>query len=223
MSMIFPVLGYTFTNFPSGIGDYDITLTAESLMLAGITLEDAESHNVSWGGPFQYYTIGNVSLRSAWDEDWHDPWITPIGDGLVVERQGTFGWLDPGKLNLKSQVTGITKRVISNVTIVNEYDINYNWTWFTTEHGSQVFITPYVRGQNITYAVFNEGHLNVTIGSAIEETGNFNFMKFINWYTSLLIGELSWGLPPVFSWIVKIISAITILSVILLAKELIRF
>ena len=117
LSLVFPVLGYTFTNFPSGPGDYNIALSSESLMLAGITLEDAESHNISYGAGFQYYDIGNVSLRSAWDEDWHDPWITPIGDGLVVERKGTFGWLDPGKLNLKSQVTGITKRVIRCLTL----------------------------------------------------------------------------------------------------------
>jgi len=221
IALVFPVLGYTFTNFPSAMGDYDVSLSAESLMMAGITLEDAESHNITYGGPFRYYDIGNISLRSAWDENWKDPWITPLGDGLVVERQGTFGWLDPGKLNLKSQVTGITKRVISNVTIINEYDINYNWTWFTTEQGSQLFITPFIRGQNITYAVLTQGQLNVTLGSALEETGNFNFMKFVNWYTAILIGETTWGLPSVFSWVLRIISGITVLSVVLLAKELI--
>ena len=91
----------------------------------------------------------------------------------------------------------------------------------TTEQGSQLFITPFIRGQNITYAVLTQGQLNVTLGSALEETGNFNFMKFVNWYTAILIGETTWGLPGVCSWVLRIISAITVLSVVFLAKELI--
>ena len=220
-SLIFPVLGYTFTNLPDSIGIYDVSLSAESLMLAGITLRDGETHDLTYEGGFQYYDIGNKSYRSAWDADWHDPWITPIGDGVVVERPGLFEWWDPGKLVLKSWLTSATSKVISNVTIVNEWDINYNWTRFTTDSGFQVFITQYTRGVSINTAVFDEGHLNVTVATALEETSNFNFQKFVAWYFSMLLGETSFGLPSVFSWLIRLISAISVLSSILLAKELI--
>lgn len=221
-TLIFPVLGFTFTNFPDTIGNYDVSLSAEDLMMAGITLTDADSQDLTYGGGFKYYDVGNKTYRSAWDEDWRDPWITPIGDGIVVEQPGIFEWWDPDKIELKSQAAAYTTKVISNSSIVNEYDVNYNWTRFTTTSGFQVFITPNVRGENITKAVYVTGHLNVTIGSALDESSNFNFAKFVNWYFSMLVGATTFGLPSVFSWVIKIISAISVLSAVLLAKELIR-
>ena len=220
-TLVFPVLGYTFTNFPDGMGVYDISLSAESLMLAGITLDDAESHGLTYGGGFQYYEISNKTYRSAWDEDWRDPWITPIGDGVVIEQHGIFQFWDPDKVELKSYQTGTVSKVISNSSIVNEYDINYNWTRYITGAGLNVLITPFVRGESITTAVYSTAHLNVTIGTTLVESSTFNFSKFVNWYFSLLVGSASFGLPSVFSWLIKIISAITVLSSVLLAKELI--
>ena len=47
-------------------------------------------------------------------------------------------------------------------------------------------------------------------------------MQFINWYWSIMIGSNSYGLPAFMSWIVRLISALTLLSGVLLAKEMLR-
>jgi hypothetical protein len=220
-TMIFPVLGYTFTNLPGVIGDYDTSISDETLMLAGITLTDAESHDLTWTGAFQYYNVSNKLFRVQWKADWRDPWITPIGDGIAVERPGSFEWWDANKVRLTSWVARNNFKVITNASIVSEYDINYNWTRYVTDTGFQVLITPYTRGVSINTAVYDEAHLNVTLGTALVESSTFNFRQFVNWYFSMLLGETSFGLPSVFSWMIRLISAISVLSAILLAKELI--
>jgi len=221
-TLIFPVLGYTFTNVPGTIGSFDISIDDETLMLAGITLEDAQTYDLTWQGGYKYYDVGNKTYRAAWAADWRDPWITPIGDGVAVERHGIFQWWDANKIRLKSYKVGNNFKVITNASIVAEYDTDFNWTRYVTDSGLQVLVTPYTRGISINTAVYTEAHLNVTLGAAIDEWSNFNFGKFLSWYFSMLLGETSFGLPGVFSWVIRIISAISVLSAILLAKELIR-
>jgi len=55
----------------------------------------------------------------------------------------------------------------------------------------------------------------------VESGGGFNFSQFVTWYWSIIMGSNSYGLPTFLSWIVRIISALTLLSGILLARELI--
>lgn len=217
LTLVFPVLGFTFTNFPDDMTTYDISLDAESLMRAGITLTDAETHNVTWKGPYAYYDVGNKSLRAKWTD-----WGAILGDGLAIQKPSWFGWWDPDYQWMISKSTGARTRITANSSIVSEWDTDYNWTWFKSEDGLNVFIQPYNRSYDINTAVFTDANLNVTLGYALDESAEMNFLKFVNWYMSLLIGGESFGLPAFFTWIIRVISAITILSAILLAKDLIR-
>lgn len=220
-TLVFPVLGFTFTTFPDTVGDYDITIDANQLMLAGITLTEAESHDLTWTGAFQYFNISGKSYRTQWKAGWRDPWLTPLGDGICLEQPGIFGYWDPDKLVFKSWETGNTFKLLTNATLVNEYNTDYNWTRLNTVSGLVVLVTPYTRGVSMNQAVYVDAHLNFTMGTALDETSNFNFRQFTNWYFSLLVGDTTYGLPSVFSWVVRIISGISVLSAILLAKDLI--
>lgn len=218
-TLIFPVLGYTFTNFPDEMITYDISLDAESLVRAGITLTDAETHNITWNrnGDIFYYTVGNKSLRIIWQD-----WGLVLGHGLAVQKPSWFGWWDPDFQWMISQSTGTRERIVANSTIVSEWDTAYNWTWFKSEDGLNVFVQPNNVSSNINTAVYTDAKLNVTLGYALSEESSFNFMQFVNWYMTLIIGGESFGLPGVFTWILRVVSAITLLSAILLAKDMIR-
>lgn len=219
ITLVFPTLAFTFTNFPDEMDTYDISLDAQSLMKAGITLTDAETHNITWNrnGDIFYYSVGNKSLRVIWQD-----WGIVLGDGLAIQRPSWFGWWDPDFQWLISQSTGAKARIVFNSTIVSEWDDTYNWTWFRSEDGLNVFIQPNDPASDINTAVFTDATLNVTLGYALSEETSFNFMQFINWYMSLLVGGESFGLPGVFIWILRIVSAITLLSAILLVKDLTR-
>ena len=104
---------------------------------------------------------------------------------------------------------------------ISEWDSNYNWSRFTLFDGTNVFITPF-DGTNITKAVYYDGTLNITVAETFEESTNFNFWQFLGWYSSLMLGSEAWGLPPIFSWVIRLFSALSILAMILLAKEMIR-
>lgn len=217
LTLVFPVLGFTFTNWPDDMVNYDISLDAEKLMKAGIILKDAEGHPVTWAGGYVYYNVGNKSQRASWQDRG-----LILGHGLSIQIPSWFGWWDPDYQWLVSQDTGSKARVVFNSTIVNEWDATYNWTWFRSEDGLNVFIQPNNSSSNITTAVYTDGVLNVTLGYALEDEVNFNFAQFVNWYMSLLLGGESYGLPVFFTWIIRIISAISVLSAILLAKDLTR-
>ena len=99
---------------------------------------------------------------------------------------------------------------------------NGSMTYTITKVWPTIAASSSFSGVNITEAVMILGTLNVTLAETFEEASNFNFWQFLGWYAGLMIGVSSWGLPPVFGWILKIFSALSVLALILLAKEMIR-
>jgi len=48
-----------------------------------------------------------------------------------------------------------------------------------------------------------------------------NLMTFVSWYAGMITGTKSYGLPSVFNIILQVISVLSLLSVVILAKEMI--
>ena len=226
LNLVFPILGYTFTTFGTDFEDYDISLDSETLMMAGITMVDAESHNVTWNGAWVYFDIQNKSTRFRFMEDIKDPYWTILGDGIATQRQSApslalDNWVFPTRISVRSLKTGIPSKAMFNASIIAEWDAAYNWSRFALFDGTNIFITPF-SGTNITKSIFEDGTLNITVAQTYEESPTFNFWQFLGWYSSLMLGSEVWGLPPVFAWVIRIFSALSILAMILLAKEMIR-
>lgn len=217
LNIVFPVLGYTFTAFAEETEEYEISLDPDSIMAAGITLVDAESHNITYEGPWVEYVLLNLTIRSSW-----------YADAIVFQKRSPIGkafntWLFPYYVDVKSLQTNKWSGALLNVTIIDDWDSEYNWSRFVLADGHHIFVTPYDTDGNITKAVFDEGHVNVTIAKSFEEDEtSFNFWNFLGWYSSLIIGDQSWGLPPIFSWFIRILAAISIFAMIMLTKDLIR-
>lgn len=226
LNMIFPVLSYTFTTFGTQWETFDIDLNPDSLMMIGLNLVDGESHNITWEGDFVEYTDINLTIRLRW-ATW-ERLTLPDEDGIRFQKRSAVGqafdsWAFPFVVSVKSITTNEWFTDARNDTIIRDFDPKYNWTRFVLYDGHHVFITPFETHGNMTRAVHEDGTLNVTIAQSFDETEDrFNFWSFIKWYSSLLIGSNSWGLPSVFAWIIRVFAAISFLAAILLVKELTR-
>lgn len=227
LNLVFPVLGYTFTSFGADFQEYEIDLSPDALAMAGISLVDAESNDLSYNGGWQYWTLINFTIRAQFMDDVKSPWFTIVGDGVAFQTRGVIGkaldsWFPPAEINIKSITTNKWGRHISNDTIIRDWDSDYNWSRFIIGSSHNVFITPYEGHGNITKAVYEDAHINCTIAKTFETETNFNFWRFISWYTSIMVGADSWGLPSMFSWVLRILGVLSIYTVVMLTKELIR-
>jgi hypothetical protein len=228
LNLAFPVMSYTFTTFVDSYSErYEITLDPDSLMIIGFNLRDGESHNLTWLGTHVEYDVENISVRAEWDR-WRQGASFIYYDGISFTKQSAlshaFGtWVFPYVVAVRSMGSNEWFLTLRNETIVQDFDTTHNWSRFVLEDGHHVFITPFATDGNITKAVYDDGALNVTLAKSFDETENrFNFWSFIKWYSSILIGSRSWGLPSVFSWVLRILAGISMLAAILLVKELTR-
>jgi len=226
LNLVFPILGYTFTTFGSEFEEFDINLDSDTLMMAGITLVSGETKNVTWNGEWVYFEIQNKTTRFRFMENMRNPSIEIIGDGVATQRQTAVSlalnnWFFAYRLSVKGIKTGDWAKGMFNATIISEWEPNYNWSRFLLSDGTNFFITCF-SGENITKSVYEDGTLNITVAQTFDETTNFNFWQFLGWYSSLMLGSQSWGLPPIFAWVIRLFSALSILALVLLSKEMIR-
>lgn len=229
LNLVFPVLGYTFTSFGSQSERYELSLDPDSLMIIGINLVDGESHTLTFGAAeYDEYQLLNVSLRARWARH-RIPGTLNYEDNLRFQKRSTVSqafdsWLLPYLVRVKSIASNEWFWGLRNETIIRDFDSIYNWSRFVLTDGHHVFVTPTTNHGNITLAVFGDQELNVTIAKSFEEAGErFNFWRFVGWYSSILIGDQSWGLPAAFSWVIRILGGISIFAVIMLTRELIGF
>lgn len=227
LNLVFPVFGYAFTNFPgASVEGYEVDIDLEALEAIGITLVDAESHNITFNSGWIDYEDLNKTYRAKFGDDCRISDFSNYFDGVQIQTSPVSGWLTwffGYNVPIKSYSSGLGIEYLGNATIISDYDENYNWSRFSLSTGELLFITPFDPTQNISYAVNTEGHINVTIGKAFEADAGFNFMRFASWYVSIMVGGQSWGLPAIFGWITKLLGALSILATIMLARELIGF
>lgn len=226
LNLVFPVMSYTFTTFGPESGTYDVDLDPNSLMMIGLNLVGGESRNITWEGDWVEYTELNVTIRLRWMNIFN--LFSPDDDGIVFQKPSAIGsafgeWVFPYGVSVKSLLTNEWETEARNDTIIRDYDPEFNWTRFVIGDGHHIFITPFENHGNITEAIYVDGTLNVTIARSFDQTEDrFNFWSFLKWYNSLLIGSDAWGLPSVFSWVIRLLAAISILAAIMLVKDLTR-
>ena len=226
LNLIFPVLGYTFTSFGNQAEQYELAINADSLMAIGLNLVDGESHNITWDGVHAEYGLLNDSIRVEWAH-FRQGASAIFYDGVSFFKQSTISkafntWFGRYTVAVKSVGTNQWFFTLRNETIVQDFDTEYNWSRFVLEDGHHVFITPFAADGNITKAVYTDGYLNVTLAKSFDAADTtFNFWRFVGWYTSLLVGDQSWGLPSMFSWVIRILAALSIFAAIMLARRMI--
>jgi len=159
-------------------------------------------------------------------DDVRDPWFTIVGDGVGLQKQSAvgqafLGWLNPYRVSVKSVLTNEWLKLMSNDTIVRDWNGDYNWSRFILADGHMVFITPFLGHGNITRAVYEDAHINMTIAKTFEQETDFNFWRFVSWWSSIMVGANSWGLPSMFSWVLRILGALSVFATVMLTKELI--
>jgi len=232
VSLVFPIFGYGLTNFLGTPINYNLSVDPNLLIQANILFGEGESHNITFGSYAEYNFNNSKDTRCYWHRigeatvgsmDIMEFWFQGIVSTFLDFWQRTFVYLDKiynpktGALGLGSEYP----RYIDNSTIVNNFDNSYNWTRFNLQSsGYIVLITPVSGGNNITESVYTNGTITVTLVKSLQESEEINFMQFVSWYMGLLLGENSFGLPSFFSWITRIFGVLTILSIVLLAKEL---
>jgi hypothetical protein len=205
---------------------YDIstTLDQDSLANAGITLKEGISQNVTYQGSFQQYDLQNLSVRISWVND-------PIfGDYFLHQRRSFIGevlnnWLLRRPLRIRVGTDDLDYMGLKNLTVINNFDTTYNWTKYKIEEtGLLAFITTIPSDDNnITKAIQETGNVTITLGKQVSSSETFTFTSFVDWYWSIILGGNDWGLPPFMNFLIRLISALTFLSAILLVKALIPF
>jgi hypothetical protein len=226
LSLLFPVFAFAFTNFGVAFDTYDISvsLDQDSLINAGIILKEGISHNVTFRGGYVEYVLQNLTVRVAWIRQL----IT--GDYFFHYRQSFVGgvlnnWLFTRGLSPKIGTDTLNFDGMKNATVINNFDTEYNWTKYKiVETGLTAFITTIPSDQNnITQAIQDTGMVTLTLGKQISQQEEFTFTSFVDWYWSIILGANDWGMPSFMSFLMRLISALTFLSAILLVKDLLPF
>lgn len=226
ISITFPTLAYTFTTFGDQPTNFDPTLTPNQLINAGVILSDAETHEVSFLGAVQEYEVKNNTMRVEWrDPTLGSPYIGNLQQTFIERILGTWWYPILMDIVLNPSAGSIPGHALTNATIVNNFDTQYNWTKYTiVENSLMGFITSSQDDNNITKAIYETGLVNVTIASEIFESDTANLERFANWYIKVVTGQGGdWGLPSFMTWIMRVFSFMTLLSGVLLAKEFIPF
>jgi len=231
ISITFPIFSMGLIHFDAQESSkFDIAISYQALLSAGIYLGDAVSHNVTYGGGYVYFNLNDTEVRVKWDDLGLDPaTLLPIGDAIKVEKKSPLGrlmdsWVFPKRLYIFGEKTNYKSLYIYNSTIIQEWDEDYKWSLFRIPEEGLVMIIQYSPSvsNNITEAVYDDGMITITIGKSLDVNEKVNFRRAIDWYVGLLIGDKAWGLPPVFTWIVRIITSLGVLAMVIFIKEMIK-
>jgi len=214
-SMSFSYFAYALTFSTVAEGRWDISLDVEQLMSTGILLGEADDLNLTYGGvgtTWQYFTVNNTDIRVEWS------WIVGIGDQVRFQTHVTFFGIDLAWMEMGIRDYGNT---IYNSSIIVEWNNQTKWSRFKFKNGYELFITDPEQEHNITRAVYDDGVITVTVAESVTISENINLMTFVSWYAGMITGSRSYGLPSIFNVIMQAISAMSMLSVVILIKEMI--
>lgn len=230
VNILFPVFAYAFTSFDNEIASYDLSLDDQTLLSSGIQFKDADSLNLTYGS-YITYNVSNQLIRVKW---YNKPLVGDIfrfSRPSIVERgigALTGDYFTLGGEELLTSVEGVGMvNTIYNSTIVEYFDASYNWTHIKlTQTGHILLFTPVQElddPNNITQAVYETGELTVTLGKRFTEASEFNAVEFLDWYFGFILNYSNWGFPPLFSWIMRLWAALTLLAAVIVTKDLIPF
>ena len=175
-------------------------------------LGEADDLNVSYGTGWQYFTVNNTDMRVEWT------WIFSIGDHFRFQTHVTFfglasGWTEMGFRDYGTE--------IYNSSVIIEWNNQTKWSRFKAKNGYEVFFTDPEQEHNITRAIYEDGTVTVTVAESMSFDEDVNLMTFVSWYAGMITGTKSYGLPSVFNMVLQVINVLSLLSVVIIAKEMI--
>jgi len=211
-SMSFSYFAYALTFSTVAEGRWDISLDVEDLMSTGILLGEADELNLTYGADWQYFTLNNTDMRVKWD------WLAVYGDHIRFNTHVKFfgitlAWTEMGIRDYGTE--------IYNSTVIIEWNNQTKWSRFKFKNGYELFITDPEQEHNITRAVYDDGVITITVAESVTLSDDINLMTFVSWYAGMITGSKSYGLPSIFNVIMQAISALSMLSVVILIKEMI--
>lgn len=191
---------------------WDITLSYEEILSAGIMLGEADDLNISYGTGWEYFTVNNTDMRVEWT------WIVTIGDHFRFQTHVSlfglaYAWTEMGFVDYGTD--------IYNSSVIVEWDNQTKWSRFKANNGYEVFFTDPEQEHNMTRAIYDDGTVTITVAESMTFDNEVNLMTFVSWYAGMITGVRGYGLPPVFNVVLQLISVLSLLSVIILAKEMI--
>lgn len=219
-SLIFPPISYAFSTFSTETPDVISSLDVDDLISLGLILEISVTNNVTYGGDWVYYDLNQTDYRIKWFNDtdtfliqsrinpidqlldsWYFPHDCLLGDttGLIISKEGE----------------------ITELEIINYFDNEYNWTRIITDFSINIFWTL----TNDTYTIetqLDSELIYVTFAKVYTEETQYSFSRFINWYWGTFTGQNSYGLPEVFSWVLRVITAIQFVCAVWVIKDVLR-
>jgi len=225
--LLFPVFSFAFTIQYGEPSEVTFDIDPQKLIVSDIYLTEGESHNITFNGASEYYNLTFDLYRVTWKDGFWWLWIPVyIEDGIIFEVRTPASkflnnWWFTSLCKVKGYKSGTTHMAIHNITILENWDNEYNWSRFITEGGSQVFITPYLDSKNITESIA-DGIVTVSLARTVSQEENINLRSFVDWYNSLLIGDKLYGMPSFFTWIVRLSTILGLFSVVLVIKELLK-
>jgi len=211
-SMAFSYFSYALTFSTVAEGRWDISISVEELMATGILLGEADDLNLTYGAGWQDFTVNNTDMRVKWD------WLAVYGDIFWFETHVKFFGIDFAWMDMGIRDYGYH---LHNSSIIIEWNNQTKWSRFKAKNGYEIFFTDPEQEHNITRAIFEDGTVTVTVAESITISENVNLMTFVSWYAGMITGTNSYGLPSIFNVIIQAISALSMLSVIILIKEMI--
>ncbi len=215
-AMSFSYFAYALTFTTTSEGKWDISLDVEEVMSSGILLGEAAELNLTYGGVgtnWQYFNINNTDIRVEWS------WIVTIGDNFRFQTHVKFfgiglAWTEMGIRDYGTE--------IYNSSVITEWNNQTKWSRFKAKNGYEIFFTDPEQEHNITRAIYDDGIVKVTVAESITFSDRVNFFTFASWYVGMVTGTNNYGLPSVFNVILQIINVLSLLSVIVLTKEILR-
>jgi len=227
-NILMPTLAYGFTTLASagnesvaGIFDPDL------LLLAGINIENSTTHTVEWETDWVEYELSDATYRLRWQEDQAFGALFDNGPGFALEKRVNpidllFGtWLFPLHLKFENSSGVAAMEILDNATLVEAYEATYQWAKIGVEGTDKLLIFTANSTISPTFedAVMVNGTVIATFADLVGEEISIN--GFIEFFADTLIGNNLYGLPSVFSWIMRLITGISALALAWFIKDMI--
>ena len=212
-SMLFSYFSYSFSLAETPIDSWDLSISLEDLYTAGILLGEYDEVNVSWTGltpTFWQFSLNNTEMRVSW-------YHSVVGDRFFFQQHVFIFDQGIGWYPVKVRDYGLA---LYNSSIIERWNNETKWSLFHTLKGYEILFVDPQREGNITRAVYDDGEVGIIVAQSINYLRNPNMGAFISWYANIVTGTNSYGLPPQFNVIIQLITALSILSLALLVKEM---
>lgn len=216
-SMSFNFFSYAFS-FASNedMANLKTALSIDELYRAGILLGEAQDKNITFATEYIYYeTLNDTDMRVGWG-------LWGADNLRIGQRNTLFSIFQIGYPYVGFRDYGNSVQ-ITNASIIERWNPDYNWSKFTLDNGFIFFIIDPDGENNITDAVYTDGVITGILAESADTYNQVSFDTFISWYASMITGANNYGLPDFLILLVQFMTVMGAATVIFLMKEFIPF